>query len=134
MNVLLDTHIALWAITDDERMSGKARNILLSDKNEIYCSCVSAWEISIKHSLHPEHMPITAKEFANYCGKSGYAMLPVELPHILALDGLARSADAPKHKDPFDRMLIAQAKAEDMLFMTHDRMLLYYNEKNILPV
>ena len=134
MKVLIDTHIILWAITDSEKLPNTARKILLSFDNEIFYSTASTWEVSIKHSLHPDQMPISGKEFSDYCRLAGYKMLPIEDKHISALETLRRVKNAPKHKDPFDRMIIAQAKAEGMLFVTHDSLLPYYNEPFIIPV
>lgn len=132
--ILLDTHLALWAITDDEKLPETAREILLTADNEIYYSTASVWEISLKHSLHPDHMPVSAAEFSEFCRRSGYIELPIENRHVFMLDTLQRPETAPRHKDPFDRILIAQAKAEEMLFLTHDSLLPFYHEDCIIPV
>ncbi len=134
MKLLLDTHIILWAITDDKKLSEKARTLILSKESEIYYSTASIWEVMIKHMFHPEHMPISGKQLSNYCQKSSYKMLPILDNHVYALESLQRTQDAPKHKDPFDCILLAQAKVENMLFITHDSLLPYYNEKYIILV
>lgn len=134
LRILLDTHIALWAITDDERLSETARRLLLSAENEIYYSTASVWEVQIKHSLHPENMPITGRQFSDFCQRSGYIMLTIRDNHVFALETLSRPKVAPKHKDPFDRILISQAKAEEMMFLTHDSLIPYYNEPFIISV
>ncbi|MDE7327832.1 MAG: type II toxin-antitoxin system VapC family toxin [Lachnospiraceae bacterium] len=134
MKVLLDTHILLWALADDERLPQKAREIILQGENEIYYSTVSVWEVSIKHSLHPEQIPISGHALSGYCRKAGYQTLPLWDEHAWALETITRPPGAPRHNDPFDRMLIAQAKSEGMLFVTHDALLPYYNETCIIAV
>lgn len=134
MNLLLDTHVLIWALNEDQRLSEKARELILDPDNAIYYSSVSIWEIAIKHSIHPENVIFTGKELSQYCQDAGF--LPVEMrdKHVFALETISRADDAPPHHDPFDRMLIAQAKAENMSFLTHDSLLPYYNEKCIIPV
>ena len=134
MNLLLDTHILIWALNDDPRLSEKARNLILDENNAIYYSSVSIWEISIKHANHPDNVEFTGKELAQFCQDAGF--LPVEMrdKHVFALETITRMEGAPPHHDPFDRMLIAQAKSESMSFITHNSLLPYYDEKCIIPV
>lgn len=134
MKVLLDTHIILWALADDEKLSQKARNIILSKENEIYYSTASIWEITIKHMLHPEHMKLSGKQISNYCQEAGYQMLPIKDEHVHTLETLQREERAPKHNDPFDRIMLAQAKEERMLFITHDSLIPYYGEECVVEV
>ena len=134
MNLLLDTYILIWALNGDARLPEKAKDMILEPDNVIYYSSVSTWEISIKHANHPDNVAFTGKELVHFCEEAGF--LPVEMrdKHVFALETLVRAEGAPPHHDPFDRMLIAQAKAENMLFITHDSLLSYYNEKCIIPV
>ncbi len=134
MNLLLDTHILLWALTDDPRLDERARKLILDEKNEIYYSILSLWEIELKRLAHPDAMTITAKELAEYCAQAGYMRLPLQEQHIFALENLRRKPDAPVHKDPFDRLLICQACTEGMAFITHDALISGYDEKCILTV
>ena len=134
MRVLLDTHIALWALLDSEKLPEQARAFLKNDDSLATFSIVSAWEVAIKHTSHPDKMPISGGEFWNYCMKAGYLPLSLFEEHIHALETLHRAESAPPHKDPFDRMLIAQAKAENMLFLTHDSLLTHYNEPCVIKV
>lgn len=134
MKVLLDTHIILWALTDSEKLPVEARRIITSSDNEIFYSIVSVWEVAIKHLSHPEKIPVSEGQFLEYCGMTDYQQLPMTEKHIMTLKTLHRPDDAPKHNDPFDRMLICQAKSEDMLLMTHDSLLPYYNEPCVLSV
>lgn len=78
MKLLLDTHIILWALTDDARLSTKAKDIILSSEDEIFYSVATIWEISIKHMQHPEHMPVSGRQLAAYCQAAGYHNLPVK--------------------------------------------------------
>ena len=134
MNLLLDTHILLWALTEDARLPAKAREMILDEKNAIYYSTVSVWEIAIKHANHPDNVEMTGKEFAEACRDAGYLPLEVRDRHVLSLETITRQEGAPPHHDPFDRMLIAQAKEENMSLVTHDGLLPYYNEKCVIAV
>ena len=73
-------------------------------------------------------MPIPEEEFVELCDETGFVLLPVETRHIFMVKTLVRSADAPKHNDPFDRILLAQAKCENMTMLTHDSLIPYYGE------
>ena len=78
MRILLDTHILLWALTGSDKLSPKAQAMILSKDNEIFYSTAAVWEVSIKHSIHPENMPVSGKELSEYCQKAGYETpLPV---------------------------------------------------------
>lgn len=134
MKILLDTHIILWALTDDKKLSEKANAIILAKENKLFYSTAVVWEVTIKHILHPGHMQLSGRQVSDYCQKAGYQMLPIRDEHVYMLENIHRAEDAPKHKDPFDRIMLAQAKAEDMSFVTHDSLMPYYNEKCIVFV
>lgn len=134
MRILLDTHIALWAVADTEKLSEKVINLLEEENNEVFYSVASVWEVAIKHKIKPENMPISEEEFVELCEKTGFIRLPIEPAHIFYIKTLERSVDAPKHNDPFDRMLIAQAKYEDLNLITHDSQFLYYGENCVMNV
>lgn len=134
MKVLLDTHIILWALTDSENLPTKAREMITDGNNEIYYSLASAWEVAIKHLTHPDRIPVSETELLTYCKQAEYSQLAITENHILMLKTLQRSENAPKHNDPFDRILVAQAKSENMVFVTHDSLIPYYNEPCVLPV
>jgi len=134
MRVLLDTHIALWALTDTTKLSEKVIQILESGKNEVYYSIASVWEIAIKHKIKPEQMPINEEDFVRLCEETGFTQLPIESEHIFFLKTLSRPESAPKHNDPFDRMLLAQAKYENVNLITHDSLIPYYEEKCVMSV
>ncbi len=134
MNLLLDTHIVLWALADDERLPERARLLVGDEGNRVFCSAVSAWEVSIKHALRPDRMLVGGAEFADLCQTAGFDELPVATRHVRALETLRRDEKAPAHKDPFDRMLVAQAKADDLLLITHDALVGAYDEPCVLLV
>lgn len=134
MNLLLDTHILIWALNGDPRLPGKARDMILDDHNAVYYSSASIWEVSIKHANHPDNVEFTGKELSKFCEEAGFLPVEVRDKHVFALETITRKEGAPPHHDPFDRMLIAQAKAENLFFMTHDSLLPYYEEKCIIPV
>ncbi len=118
MRVLLDTHIALWAIAGSKRLSARAREIIAAPENAIHVSAASLWEIAIKHALKRKGvgaMPISAAQAHRYFIAAGYAMLPITPQHVAALEGLP-----PLHADPFDRMLVAQSVCEPLHLLTHD--------------
>jgi PIN domain nuclease of toxin-antitoxin system len=122
MNLLLDTQIALWAITDNPRLSTSVRTTILSPDSTIYFSAASIWEIAIKYRLGRGDMPVSGKEAASLFHEAGYIELPVSAAHAAATEALPRH-----HADPFDRMLVAQARHEPLRLLTHDRQLLAYD-------
>lgn len=134
MNLLLDTHILIWALNGDPRLPERARDMILDNGNAIYYSSVSIWEVSIKHANHPDNVEFTGKELAQFCKEAGFYSVEMRDKHVFALETITRMEGAPPHHDPFDRILIAQAKAENMSFITHDLFLPYYDEKCIIPV
>jgi PIN domain nuclease of toxin-antitoxin system len=123
VNVLLDTHVALWAIQDNPSLSAAAREIILSSANAVHVSTASVWEISIKFSLGRGDMPISGKQALAYFLEAGYRMLPIKPEHVIEVENLPAH-----HKDPFDRLLIAQAVIEPMRLMTHDALVARYGE------
>jgi PIN domain nuclease of toxin-antitoxin system len=131
MNVLLDTHILLWALTESPKLPQQALDIIADDKNNIYYSLASVWEVEIKYSLGK--MPISGEELSNYCRESGFRLLEIKESHIFSLKTLKRE-ETPKHNDPFDRIMLAQAKVEGVNFLTHDHLISQYNEPCVVEV
>lgn len=134
MQILCDTHILIWFLTGDEQLSTEARTIIENEENEIYFSLVSVWEIAIKHSRKPQHMSLSPERFIELCESQGFVEYPIERRHILTVDTLQRSVYAPEHYDPFDRLLLSQAKIDNLAFVTHDSLIPDYNEPCIIPV
>ena len=123
MNLLLDTHVALWAITDSPKLPPKARELIASPRTTVWISVASVWEIAIKHALGRGDMPVSGQEAGRYFRESGYRFLPIETEHAFAVQDLA-----VHHHDPFDRLLVAQALVEPMRLMTHDPMVARYSD------
>lgn len=123
MNLLLDTHVALWAITDSPKLSKDARDLIQSPRTTVWISAASVWEIAIKHALGRGDMPVSGQDALRYFQESGYRLLPIEPEHAVAVEGLAAH-----HQDPFDRILVAQALVEPMRLMTHDPLVALYSD------
>jgi PIN domain nuclease of toxin-antitoxin system len=130
VRILLDTHIALWAVANDGKLPTKARRLIADPENVVVVSAVSVWEIAIKHALPRgtrNDMPISGTLALQYFVAAGYEMLAITAPHAAALDRLP----AP-HADPFDRLLVAQALAEPLRLVTHDKQIANYSDSIIL--
>ena len=123
MNLLLDTHVALWAIADSPKLPQRARDLIQSSKASVWISAASVWEIAIKHALGRGDMPISGRDAVRYFLDSGYRLLAVEAEHAMAVEDLP-----PLHKDPFDRIIVAQALVEPMRLVTHDPQLAAYSD------
>ena len=134
MKILCDTHIIIWYLTGDERLSQKARDLLDDENNTVYFSIVSVWEVAIKHGRKPDKLTLSAQDFVNFCDEQGFLEYTLNKQHIFTVDTLFRSADAPEHHDPFDRLLISQAKSDGLTFLTHDTLIPYYNEPCVMAV
>lgn len=123
MNLLLDTHVALWAITDSPKLAKKARELIESPRSSVWISSATVWEIAIKHSLGRGDMPVSSQDALRYFQESGYRFLPVEPEHAAAVEDLPAH-----HADPFDRILVAQALTEPMRLITHDPVVARYSD------
>ena len=135
MKYLLDTHILLWAVVKSQNVSEKVRAIVEDRNNELYYSAVSIWEVAIKRLVHPDKITdIPIERLMVLCEDANIYELPLNARHTCLLETLKRSDNAPPHKDPFDRILISQAKSENMIFLTHDDTLTSYNEDCIIYV
>jgi len=123
VNLLLDTHIAIWAVEDNPRLSQAARALILDSAATLYVGVVSLWEIAIKHALGrgPESMPMLAADALGFFEAAGFVILPVASAHVLTLETLPRH-----HDDPFDRLLVATALTEPYRLLTHDTRLAAY--------
>ncbi|WP_370306262.1 type II toxin-antitoxin system VapC family toxin [Sinimarinibacterium flocculans] len=123
MNLLLDTHVALWAIADSPRLPKKARALIESPRSSVWISAATVWEIAIKHGLRRGDMPVSGQDALHYFQASGYRFLPVEPEHAVAVEELPAH-----HADPFDRILVAQALVEPMRLLTHDPVVARYSD------
>lgn len=126
MRVLLDTHAFLWAITAPERLSRRARRVTEDEGNEVLVSVASVWEIAIKASLgrlDPDVAEIE-RSLPDDMERHAFQPLPVLMRHALRVATLP-----PVHRDPFDRLLVAQAIVDDLHLVTADRELSAYGVK-----
>lgn len=134
MRILLDTHILFWSMCMEQKLPRHILSQINAPENEIFFSSTSVWEVVIKHAKNPAAMPVDGGAFVSGCIKAGFTPLPIENHHVLAVSGLKRKEGEPPHNDPFDRILIAQAKTEDMTFITHDSLLAGYGEECVMTV
>ncbi|HQS13688.1 type II toxin-antitoxin system VapC family toxin [Reyranella sp.] len=121
MNLLLDTHILLWAAARPEKLSRKTLRLFDDPDNTLVFSAASLWEIVIKQSLGRDDFDVNARQLRRGLLDNGYNELSVTSIHALALDDLP-----PLHKDPFDRMLLAQSRVEGFMLLTADKQILQY--------
>jgi PIN domain nuclease of toxin-antitoxin system len=127
MRLLLDTHIILWALTADPRLSATTQDLLLDPHNDVFFSAATILEIAIKHSLRRESMPIAAEHAMRLFAEAGYEELSITAAHAAKVETLP-----PLHNDPFDRLLVAQALTEPMRLVTHDRLIGSYSDSILL--
>ncbi len=125
MKILLDTHILLWCLTNDRRLSKKARHLVESPRNTIVVSSASIWELALKRALGKIWVQLS--ELEEKALESGFEPLPVTMRHAVAVAELP-----PYHGDPFDRMLLAQCMVETSRLLTHDSLLEQYGKIVIL--
>ena len=121
MKLLLDTHLLLWAANEPKRLSKAARLLLENLENDLLFSAASIWEIVIKGSLGREDFQVDARLLRRGLLENGYTELPITSEHALNVEHLPS-----RHKDPFDRILVAQATVEGITLLTNDRKLASY--------
>ena len=134
MRLLLDTHIALWAILDSPRLPSRARALIQDSGNHIVVSAASIWEIAIKHALSkggarsgPDGMPLSGQEAMGYFDEAGFELLDISPEHAAGVDDLP-----PLHGDPFDRILVVQALLTPLRLVTHDAKVAAYSDLVIM--
>jgi len=123
MNYLIDTHVLLWWLTDDKRLNQRVRQILSA--KPVWCSVVTLWEITVKEQIGKIDLP---DSFDEVLRGSGFIWMDITLNHIAELHQLPRL-----HRDPFDRLLIAQALNEELTLITADKQIHQYNVPAIRP-
>jgi PIN domain nuclease of toxin-antitoxin system len=127
LRVLLDTHALLWWLSDDPALPRTARKIIAETKNTVLVSAASAWEIATKVRLGK--LPTAANLVSDFCGqveREGFDLLVISADH-----GIRGGLLPGPHKDPFDRMLIAQAQAENLPVITNERMFEAYGVRRL---
>ncbi len=121
MNFLLDTHLLLWTAGAPDRLSGEARELIADPANTLFFSTASLWEIAIKQGLGRDDFRVDARRLWRLLLANGYRELAVAGEHAVLVVNLPAI-----HKDPFDRMLLAQAATEGLVLLTADEMLMRY--------
>lgn len=121
MNLLLDTHVLLWAAYDPARLSTRASNLILDPANSIYFSVASIWEVAIKASLGRADFAVDPAVLRMSLIANEYNEIQIEAAHVLRVATLP-----PLHADPFDRILLAQAMAEGFVLLTQDAKVIDY--------
>lgn len=132
MKYLLDTHIILWTLIGSNKLPPEIKDIILNTNNQIYYSTVSAWEVEIKHQKVGS-FKLSGNDFCWLCDQNNVFNIPITNKHIYELNKLNKHKNI-QHNDPFDKMLLCQAKAENMIFITHDKKFNAYKEENIMLV
>lgn len=127
MKLLLDTHVLLWAAGQPEKLSESAWKLITTTENSLFFSAASIWEIVIKLGLGREDFKVDPYRLRKLLVANGYAELPITSEHILKVISLPSL-----HKDPFDRLLLAQARSEGMLLLTHDTSIAHYKESVLM--
>ena len=121
MKLLLDTHLLLWAAGEPRRLSKRARTLIDNPDNELLFSAASLWEVAIKCGLGREDFKVDARLLRRGLLDNGYSELPIISDHVVATESLP-----PIHKDPFDRILVAQATVEGITLLTIDSLVAQY--------
>ena len=121
MRQLLDTHLLLWAAANSKRLSREARELLEDADNDVYYSAASIWEIAIKSSLRRKDFRIELPQLLSALAEMGLIELPITAVHAAGVSSLP-----PIHRDPFDRLLIAQSLTEPLVLLTNDALLERY--------
>lgn len=121
MKLLLDTHLLLWAAGEPDRLSAKARSLIDNPDNELLFSTASLWEVAIKRGLGRDDFRVDARLLRRGLLDNGYGELPIVSDHVVAIESLP-----PIHKDPFDRVLVAQATVEGITLLTIDSFVAQY--------
>ncbi|MCR2831899.1 type II toxin-antitoxin system VapC family toxin [Acidithiobacillus ferrooxidans] len=122
MKLLLDTHLLIWAADSIERVPAGARALMADQDNELLFSVASIWEVAIKRGLNRPGFQVDARMLRRGLIDNGYCELPILSEHVVAIDALPLI-----HKDPFDRLLIAQAMVEGITLLTDDATLTQYS-------
>ncbi|MDB5931606.1 MAG: hypothetical protein JWR60_3313 [Polaromonas sp.] len=121
MRLLLDTHLLIWAVSEPERLSPKALELINDEANQLFFSAASIWEIAIKASYQRTDFLVNVPDLHSELIRNGYQELAVSSSHTFAVVHLPHL-----HKDPLDRLLLAQAMREDLTLVTADTLLASY--------
>ncbi len=127
MAYLLDTHAFLWFLEGNKSLSKKAKDIIVNPKNKTFVSIASIWEMGIKISLDKLQLDLTLEELKHELIKNEFEILPLDFDHVIELSGLDYH-----HRDPFDRILISQAKSEKLTILSKDKNFRLYKQVKVV--
>lgn len=127
MRLLLDTHVALWAVTADPKLSETAIALISDPENDVFVSVAAVQEIAIKHAVRRSAMPVSAAVALSDFLAAGFQVLDIRAAHVLALEALPAL-----HHDPFDRIMVAQAISTPLRLLTRDMKVAAYNNTVVL--
>ena len=134
MNYLIDTHIAIFAMSNHNELTKDFISELVNLNNKVFVSMASIWEVAIKSTKHPDKIPVNEIQFIKYCEKMEFDFLPIKTRHIINVRNLKLKNEGIIHKDPFDKLLLSQSISENLTFCTRDTLLLNYNVQNIMII
>jgi PIN domain nuclease of toxin-antitoxin system len=125
--VLLDTHTFIWWVEDSPKLSSKAKEIIANMQNDCFVSLVSSWEMAIKTSIGKLKLTIPVREYVpQHLAANGFKQLDISFRHVTAVESLPW-----RHRDPFDRLLVAQALEEKMILVSADSILDSYDIQRV---
>lgn len=123
MRLLLDTHVAIWAASDSDKLPTLVEDMITDRANEVFVSAVTIWEIAIKYPLGKRNAPpFPSRDAMKLFAEIGFITLPITAQHAAAVESLPLL-----HGDPFDRLLVAQALTEPLRLITHDASVVAYS-------
>lgn len=120
MKLLLDTHVILWWLDDDPRLGRRARNVIADDANQTLVSIASLWEVAVKHRIGK--LRVRAADVIDRMEADNLQLMPIAVEHVKTIETFRPSV----HNDPFDHLILAQAKIEQALLMTNDDDMRHY--------
>lgn len=126
MHCLLDTHTLIWFLNGDDKLSPKAKNTIEDPENSNFISVATVWELAIKLSLDKIKFQNGFKKFLDLLDDNGFDIIPISFDHVLTVSSLEFI-----HRDPFDRLIVAQSITEDFIIITKDEYIRKYNVRTI---
>ena len=132
MKYLLDTHVLMWMIAGSDLVSDDIKELVMNPDNDIYYSTVSPWEVEIKHLKYPDTFVLSGKQLISLAEQAGFINIGIQNRHIAEIHNVRPVNEDLIHNDPFDKMLLAQAIAEDMILITHDKKFRIYDDRHLL--
>lgn len=131
MNILLDTHTVIWALEDNPKLTDVARDLITNIDNQIFVSSASIWEIAIKQSVKKD-FPYKANDIVTLSSRAGFRFLGLGLEEIINYNDLKIKDGKYVNNGPFDKILVSQAKVNEMKLLTHDSVMAFYDESCII--